>query len=153
IDQAPQDTTVEVGHPATLNVLASGILPIWYQWEHNGVFIPGATDSSFSVPAASTNDAGIYTVIVTISDSNGTAGTITSPLAHLFVTPAPLRLEVVPAPAGNSITIRFYADAGETHRLLSSTNLMTWLSIATNTTAAAGAVQFIQPIISAPRSF
>ncbi|MGK5081587.1 DUF3500 domain-containing protein [Janthinobacterium sp. HLX7-2] len=75
----PVSLTVNSGAKATLNAAATGT-SIAYQWLLNGVAIAGATDHSFSVPVASSANAGTYTVTVT-----NTAGKVTSNSATLTV--------------------------------------------------------------------
>src|SRR5205807_2324969 len=43
---SPKDTTVQAGFTASLTVVASGIPPLVYQWEHDGAASSGATRSS-----------------------------------------------------------------------------------------------------------
>src|SRR6202012_653415 len=69
----PQNVTVDAGNPATFNVSAtSGTL--YYQWLFNGVNIPGATASSYSLSSAQTANAGNYSVEV----SRPTGSTLSS---------------------------------------------------------------------------
>lgn len=79
----PTDVTVLEGQPASFTVVASGTAPIFYSWARNGVTIPGATASTFTLAAAQLADQGAYTVTV-----GNAAGTITSTPAQLTVTPA-----------------------------------------------------------------
>jgi hypothetical protein len=63
-------------------VANTGTAPITYQWQKNGVAIPGATSSAYTTPAAATSDNGS---LFTVSLSNS-AGTVTSNGATLTVT-------------------------------------------------------------------
>ena len=81
ISGQPQSQTVNVGSNATFTVLASGTLPLSYQWLFNGSIIPGATDSGYTRLNAQTNNAGGYSVLVT-----NVAGSATSDVAILTVT-------------------------------------------------------------------
>ena len=138
----PKDATVETGYAVNFSVQPAGIPPFAYQWEHNGQAIPGATSSSYTISAVTTNFAGTYDVVVT----NGYLG-VTSPTALLTVTPGPVPPLLVPARFGQSLTITFNAEAGRTYRLLSSTNSNSWRSLSTNSALSAGPLQFIQPIM------
>ena len=80
ITTQPTTTTVTVGSSATLSVIANGTSPT-YQWYLNGTAISSATNSTYTIPAAASKDAGFYTVAVTNS-----AGTVTSSAAILTVT-------------------------------------------------------------------
>jgi len=53
------------GASTTLSVNASGSTPLTYQWYLNGVIIPGATASSFTISSFQISNAGTYTVTVT----------------------------------------------------------------------------------------
>jgi hypothetical protein len=144
----PKDTTVETGYPATFSILVSGIAPFAYQWEFNGKPIPGATGSTYTIGAATTNYAGNYNVIVTNAYKS-----LSSPTALLSLTPGAVPPLLVPGRFGQSLTITFTGEAGRTYRLFSSTDLSGWLPIATNTPISAGTLQFVQPITTGPRVF
>lgn len=60
ITAPPANTGVCLGQPLTLSVTATGASS--YQWFHGGTAIPGATGSTYTIPAATTADAGTYTV-------------------------------------------------------------------------------------------
>jgi len=60
----PQSQTVAPGATVVLSVTANGLTPIQYQWRLNGVNIPEATTSTFSIPNAQPKDGGRYTVVV-----------------------------------------------------------------------------------------
>jgi glucose/arabinose dehydrogenase len=58
ITQHPQSQTVAPGQPVTFTVTASGTPPLTYQWQRNGVNIPRATSSSYTIKAVTANDNG-----------------------------------------------------------------------------------------------
>ncbi len=82
ITNQPVSKSVTVGQSATFTVANTGTAPITYQWQKNGVAIPGATSSAYTTPAAATSDNGS---LFTVSLSNS-AGTVTSNGATLTVT-------------------------------------------------------------------
>lgn len=61
----PRDTQVVLDHPGALRVLASGALPLKYQWQKDGANIAGATTSSLNFAKAQLADEGMYRVIIT----------------------------------------------------------------------------------------
>lgn len=71
---------VAVGNPFSLSPSYYSSSSVKYQWYKDGVPLPGATGSSYSVSSATGNHAGIYSVTIT----NGTA-LITSRSARVIV--------------------------------------------------------------------
>ncbi len=69
----PTDRTVAAGQSTTLSVEASSTGTLTYQWNKDGVAIPGATQATYTVTSAQASDAGVYTV--TVSDGVSTAAT------------------------------------------------------------------------------
>jgi hypothetical protein len=77
----PQNQTVLVGNDANFSVLATGDHSIMtYQWQFNGMDLPGATNSTLLLSAVGTNQAGSYRVAVTNS-----VGSTFSPAASLAI--------------------------------------------------------------------
>ena len=62
VSQAPSSRAAPLGAAVTL--ASSGYTPTGYQWCLNGVPIPGATSSQYSVPSAQAANAGTYTCVV-----------------------------------------------------------------------------------------
>lgn len=60
----PASREVKVGEGATLTVEAIGSAPLAYQWQKDGVEIPGATGPAFTLSAVTAADAGTYTVVI-----------------------------------------------------------------------------------------
>ena len=61
----PTNQTVYVGSTASFNVMASGTLPLSYQWSFNGTNIAGATGTTLTLTNVQLNQAGNYAVLVT----------------------------------------------------------------------------------------
>ena len=76
----PTSATVCDGQPVTLTVAAAGD-NLSYQW-FKGACPVGTNSASYSIPAASSSDAGSYTVVIA-----GTCGTVTSSAATVTVNP------------------------------------------------------------------
>ncbi|MBI4658430.1 MAG: immunoglobulin domain-containing protein [Verrucomicrobia bacterium] len=80
----PQGRAALAGEPTSFSVTASGTPPLGYQWRLNGADIPGATDSTYIVPAVTAASEGDYTVLV-----RNIAGSVTSEAAKLTVSARP----------------------------------------------------------------
>jgi hypothetical protein len=83
----PADQTATEGGDAQFNVVATGSPAITYQWKFDGQPIAGATNASLQLHFVETNQAGLYSVIVTNPLFNPTAQIISSN-AVLTVVPA-----------------------------------------------------------------
>ena len=77
----PQSLAVEADAVASLTVTATGTGTLTYQWQKDGVDIPGATSSTFGLTNAKPWHIGDYTVRVTDS-----SGTLISSIATLSLT-------------------------------------------------------------------
>ena len=86
ITDHPTDTSVTRGRTARIRVTTAGTAPT-YQWQKNGVDIPGATDATLKITNASDEDAGAYQVVV---GSNFSDARLTSNAATLTVQAAPV---------------------------------------------------------------
>src|SRR5439155_3901220 len=69
----PTDLTVTTGETASFSTEASGTGPFTYEWTQDGVEITGATNASYTIDSATTNDAGTYCVVIT-----GAANSVTN---------------------------------------------------------------------------
>jgi Immunoglobulin domain len=144
----PKDQTVESGYSASFSVVVSGIPPLTYQWQHKGTPVAGATLSSLTLPTVHPSDAGSYVVVVT----NGYRS-VTSTAAVLTITPGAVPPTLQLGKVGGNLTITFNGEAGRAYRLLVSSNLLSWSSVATNATVSSGPVQFVRPLTAAPGGF
>ena len=64
ITAQPQSRTIAAGANAIFTVGASGTPPLSFQWQYNGVNLPGETSASLVIPAAGPGDSGNYSVLV-----------------------------------------------------------------------------------------
>ena len=90
----PSSQTVPVGAPVTFSVAASGTDPLTYQWYKGATKITSGTTATYTIEAATLNDAGNYSVVVGNLD-----GSVTSETATLTVTERVLAPEVTIGPA------------------------------------------------------
>ncbi len=80
IPEAPVSQSPVVGQPAEFYCGADGSPPLSYQWQLNGVDVPGATGPRLQIPVCTYHTAGFYTVRVSNS-----YGALTSAPVGLFL--------------------------------------------------------------------
>jgi glucose/arabinose dehydrogenase len=99
ITQQPANLTVPSGAAATFRVFATGSTPLSYQWQRNGVGIPGATASSYTLSPATLADSGA-TFRVVVANA---LGSVTSSAATLTVTPNQPPVPTIISPAEGTL--------------------------------------------------
>lgn len=111
----PANTSVATGSNATLSATASGNAPLTWQWQRNGVSLPGATNAVLSITNAQATNIGSYVAIA----SNALA-TATSSVAFVSVL---LPLTNAPgAIAGPSNVIAWWPAEGTANDIFSTNN-------------------------------
>jgi hypothetical protein len=75
----PRATTVDFGDTVALEVVAAGAPPLSYQWQFNGVNMPGQTGPTLEIPQAAPVHDGFYSVRV--SNASNTVTTVPVRLA------------------------------------------------------------------------
>jgi hypothetical protein len=86
ISAQPQNATVEYLAPATFNVIAAASSPLTYQWQRNGVDIPGAAQASYTTSALAFTETGTqFSAVVSCS-----TGSVASDMATVTVKSPPL---------------------------------------------------------------
>ena len=73
----PSNQNPLLGGRVTFTVSVTGRAPFRYQWLFNDAAIPGATNSTFTIPAVAQSDAGNYSVVVSNSSGSVTSGSAT----------------------------------------------------------------------------
>jgi chitodextrinase len=81
----PQSCTNKAGSAVNFLVGANGTAPICYQWQKDGVNVPGATNALYSIAAVPAGAAGGYRCLV-----SNVVGVVTSATATLTVHSAPV---------------------------------------------------------------
>ncbi len=67
----PASQTVPAGAFVTFNVIATGTEPFTYQWQKNGLALPGATNVALTLPGVVAEDGGFYRI--TVANGGGSA--------------------------------------------------------------------------------
>jgi hypothetical protein len=137
ITDQPQSQSVNVGDPVLLTVTAAGTAPLSYQWQFNGAPMAGATTTAVSLGSAQLTNAGSYRVVV-----SNAWGVITSSNALLSVAAPPPAFGSVGLAPGGGLRLVLSGPAGDVFRLLASTNLVDWQTVATLTNTT-GTVEFV----------
>jgi hypothetical protein len=96
IQKQPQSQTATAGGLAPFSVVAGGTGPWTYQWRFNGVDIPGANNSFYTLSGAQKQDAGDYQVLI-----NNAAGPVLSEVAVLTVSSA---VTILTQPQSQTVT-------------------------------------------------
>lgn len=129
----PASRTNDLGTKAIFKVNAASPAPISYQWTRNDVplanggGISGSTNAELVIAAVSETDAADYNVEV-----SNFAGTTRSPKAHLTVLAPPGNLRIVEL-ADDHVGLALTGPGGARFSLLTSTNLVHWSALCTNT--------------------
>jgi glucose/arabinose dehydrogenase len=123
----PVDRTVSAGQIATFSVGANGAEPLAYQWQRDGVNIPGATSFNYVVAAATLADSGATFRCVVSSPH----GSVTSASATLTVTADPPPSGVITQPAAGTLykggdTITFAGTGSDTNGAPLPPSALTW---------------------------
>lgn len=107
----PQSQSVASGANVTFGVTARGLPVLAYQWQLNGIPLPGETNSSLTLLGVTTNRVGSYRVLV-----SNPYGTAISQEAQLIVDGVGLggfEADVSPAPLGNNaVTVSDWVKVG-----------------------------------------
>lgn len=90
ITAQPVNVNIAAGQATSFTVEAGGTGPFSYQWQRNGVAIPGATAASYTTPVLSFADNGtLYAVVLrnasgSVASANATLAVSTGPLGPGF---------------------------------------------------------------------
>ncbi len=158
--------------PAATNLFVTGTTPLAFsvapllpathglgvQWSTNGTPVPGATNATLPLPPAALGD-GSHTVQADVQDATPFVRTDPARLLHqtvtwnLTVNLAQVRLDSAAWLPGGSFTFRVTGSAASPVVLQVSTNLTSWVSLATNSLAG-GPFSFTNAgAASLPRQF
>ncbi len=95
------------GESATFSALATGSLPLAYQWQKNGVNVPGGTGATLTLANLLPTDGGSYTVIISNVANSATSDPVALTVADVskpVITTQPAARTVLPG-NGASFTV------------------------------------------------
>lgn len=133
ISPHPQSMATNVGGSATFTVGASGSGPFTYQWTFNNSTLAGQTGTSLALTGLQLTNSGNYACVV-----SSPLGSITSSNAVLTVF-NPFTIGSASFQSGNLFQMTASGDNGRSYRLESSTNLVNWSPVVTNTVSSGSA--------------
>jgi len=61
----PASLMALAGKTVRFRILAAGTAPLRYQWQFDGILLPGATNAMLNLVGVQTNETGMYSVVVT----------------------------------------------------------------------------------------
>jgi hypothetical protein len=93
ISAQPANQFALAGSSANFTVIATGLAPISYQWQFNGINLAGATRSNYTIPNVQSANVGGYAVV--LSNSYAVVPSSTAYLMILSNAPG-----AIPAPSG-----------------------------------------------------
>jgi Lamin Tail Domain/CotH kinase protein/Fn3 associated len=105
ITSQPASTNVALSAPFSLSVAAGGTGPLNYQWRLNGLPIPGATGTVYTVASAQSSDAGTYSVVV----ANGVGVALSGAAQVGVVSPLIITTQPFDQAANTNATVNFIA--------------------------------------------
>ena len=128
----PLPQMVPVGGTLTLSCLATGGLPLKYQWRLNGKNISGATAATFTATNVSTSRAGSYSCFVSNVIGTGPSSATTAAVDVGVVNTAARRLVLqqgttttLSVTAAGNVSYQWFKNAGSGETELSGSNLRT----------------------------
>jgi N-acetyl-anhydromuramyl-L-alanine amidase AmpD len=105
---SPVLQAVEAGADVAFTTMATGTPPLFYQWNLDGVAIPGATGDSYSRPNVQSADAGLYTVVV-----SNAAGAVVSGESVVSVNTGPVLSSITEQSVAAGQVLSFTAQASD----------------------------------------
>ena len=134
----PTNQIVAVGATAVFSVSAMSLLPLTYQWLGGATAVAGATNATLTLTHATTNNPANYAVVIT-----SPYGSVTSSVVTLTITNVTFNVSATLLP-NRDVQLTMTGLPGNVFRILGSTNLLDWQTIATLTNFT-GTVQFTDP--------
>lgn len=142
----PGDWRGMPGETASFQAEFGGTPPFTFQWRHNGINIPDATNAVLHLGNIQAADAGYYSL--EISNARGSAVTSNA----LAVVELPLSLHPVTQSDANVFRMKIEGTLGNTNWIEVSTNLVDW-TVLTNIVMTGSIVEFSESTSAASQRF
>lgn len=110
ITSHPASHTTYAGSSATFSVTVTGALPMAYQWQRNGIHLPGQTQSSLSIPSVTSADSADHFRCI-VSNQFGTDSSNTAILVVLAQPPQGVNVVTNPGFESGTTSWTFFTDA------------------------------------------
>jgi hypothetical protein len=137
ITSNPQSSINNPGSPVTFTVLATGMMPLYYQWQKNEVNISDALATSFTITSVMTNDKGNYRCIVSNQVSAATSAVATLTVNALTLLP-PVGVSASDGTCTDKVVVTWSTVIG-------ASGYQVWRAAANNSAAAFMLGQTIEP--------
>jgi hypothetical protein len=125
IGTQPQNQTARAKGNATFTLAVQSVAVASYQWNINGIPIPGATNANLRLAEVSTNQAGGYSVT-----ASNIGGAVTSAMAALTVLQS-AELRLTSGSGSGMFELSLTGDERGIYAIESSTNLIDWVWVET----------------------
>ena len=132
-DQKPGNVEILAGEGVILSASATGIPSAAFQWQRNGIDLPGETNSLLILQNAQEGNQGNYTIVV----SNFAGSVRASAVVSVIVRPQ----LIGSINSSHGFTLQLIGQPARSYIIQGSTNLIEWIPLLTNTLVT-GALNF-----------
>jgi hypothetical protein len=131
------NNAVVAGKTVTLSVTATGLAPLKYQWQLNGVNIPLATSPTLILKSVKVAQTGKYSVIVSnpVGSTNSAPSQLAvySTLAQLEAPPVTAAMLTSMTSANGKFAFQVAGTTGIKYVVQATADMKNWISVQTNT--------------------
>ncbi len=123
--QVPSEQTLVEGSPLLLEAVAEGADNLAYQWQKDGVDIPGAKSAVLSIESVALSDAGHYAVVASSGGSAVRSLPVSVSVEPKVVEP-PASPTLTIAVDGRLIEVTILGEVGQSYQLQGTEDFQTW---------------------------
>ena len=125
LTQVPSEQNLVEGSPLLLEAVAEGADNLAYQWQKDGVDIPGAKSAVLSIESVTLSDAGHYAVVASSAGSAVRSLPISVSVEPKVVEP-PASPTLSIAVDGRLIEVTILGEVGQSYQLQGTEDFQTW---------------------------